>query len=219
VRAYSAAEIAQGAKSGQWAALNQQNGAGLNTRGASSFPTRAEAEALATPAAVALKDVTPAQKMVTHDLGPIRINRPDNWPVTLPEQQGQFVMIAPKAGVTKNGVGYGVMLNGAPAPSERMSVDDMTNALIAAIQQNNQLEQINKPQPITVGGLEGRSTFLRSHSPFPDGDGQPLVERDWLVTVPRNDGSMIFMIFIAPEADFARLQPAYDAMVKSVQFK
>jgi hypothetical protein len=30
---------------------------------------------------------------------------------------------------------------------------------------------------------------------------------------------MIFMIFVAPEADFARLQPAYDAMVNSVQFK
>jgi hypothetical protein len=69
------------------------------------------------------------------------------------------------------------------------------------------------------GGLEGRSTFLRSHSPFPDGEGQLLIERDWLVTVPRNDGSMIFMIFVAPETDFTRLQPAYEAMVKSVQFK
>jgi len=27
------------------------------------------------------------------------------------------------------------------------------------------------------------------------------------------------MIFIAPEADYARFQPAFEAMVKSVQFK
>ena len=41
----------------------------------------------------------------------------------------------------------------------------------------------------------------------------------WLVTVPRADGSVIFMIFVAPESDFARLQPTYEAMVKSAHLK
>ena len=69
------------------------------------------------------------------------------------------------------------------------------------------------------GGLEGRSTFLRSPSPFPDSKGQTQPERDWLVTVPMKDGSLIFMIFVAPEAEFEHLQPLYQAMVKSVQFR
>jgi hypothetical protein len=34
-----------------------------------------------------------------------------------------------------------------------------------------------------------------------------------------SDGSMIFMIFIAPEADYPQLQPTYEAMLKSVQFR
>jgi hypothetical protein len=158
--------------------------------------------------------------MVNADLGPMRISRPENWPVTLPEQQGQFVTIAPSAGVNNSGVGYGVLLNGAPASrGQRMSIDDMTGALIQRIQENNQLEQTSQPQPITVAGMQGRSTYLRSSSPFPDANGGAQPERDWLVTVQLQDGSLIFMIFVAPEADFKKLQPTYEAMVKSVQFK
>ncbi len=218
-KAYSAQEIAQGAKSGQWAALNQRNGASLNSSGASSFPTRAAAEALASPASVALQQVLPSQHMVNADLGPMKIHRPENWPVTLPEQQGQFVTIAPPAGVTKSGVGYGVLLNGTPPPGQAMSIDEMTARLIQVIQQSNELEQLGKPEPIKVGGIEGRSTFLQSPSPFPGANGQPQKERDWLVTVPRSDGSLTFMIFVAPDADFARFQATFEAMLKGIQFK
>ena len=70
-----------------------------------------------------------------------------------------------------------------------------------------------------MGGIEGRSTFLRSPSPFPDSKGQTQVERDWLVTVPMKDGALIFMIFVAPQSEFERLEPTYQAMVKSVQFR
>jgi hypothetical protein len=52
-----------------------------------------------------------------------------------------------------------------------------------------------------------------------DANGQTQQERDWLVTVPHHDGSLIFMIFVAPQADFARLQPTYEAMLKSMQFQ
>jgi hypothetical protein len=95
----------------------------------------------------------------------------------------------------------------------------MTRLVIAKIQDGNKLRQLDEPHPITVGGTESRSTFLESPSPFSDAEGRPQKERDWLVTVPRRDGSLIFMIFVAPEADFARLQPTYEAMVRSVQLK
>ena len=121
--------------------------------------------------------------------------------------------IAPHAGITNSGVGYGVLLNGAAGPKgQNLSIDDMTVQLIQHIQHSNELEQLNKPQPITVGGIEGRSTFLRSPSPFPRANGQTQQERDWLVTVPQHDGLLIFMVFVAPQAEFARFQPTYEAM-------
>jgi Zn-dependent protease with chaperone function len=218
LRAYTQQEIQAGAKSGQWASLNQKNGAGLNSTGASSFPTRASAASTMSPNAVSLRNVLPNDRMVTANLGPMKIAHPENWPVALPEQKGQFVTIAPAEGITGTGVGYGLLLNGAGG-GQGMSVDDMTAALIKQIQESNEMEQLGKPEAITVGGKEGRSTFLRSPSPFPDANGQPQPERDWLVTVPQGDGSMIFMIFIAPQGDFAALQPTYEAMLKSVQFR
>src|SRR5262245_15484228 len=219
VKAYTAQEIEAGAKSGQWASLNAKNGAGLNSAGDSAFMTRGSAASTMTPARVSLRNVLPNDHMVSANLGPIKISHPENWPVTLPEQRGQFVTIAPAEGVASTGVGYGVLLNGAGAPAQRMSIDDMTAALIQQIQESNELEPLGKPEAITVGSKEGRSTFLRSPSPFPDGNGQPQPERDWLVTVQQSDGSMIYMIFIAPQADFGTLQPTYDAMLKSIQFR
>ena len=53
----------------------------------------------------------------------------------------------------------------------------------------------------------------------PGANGQAQNERDVLVTVPLNDGSLIYMIFIAPESEFNRFQPTYTAMLKSAQFK
>jgi hypothetical protein len=220
VKAYTQQEIQAGAKSGQWASLNQKNGAGLNSTGASTFPTRGSAVSTMSPNAVSLRNVLPTDHMVTANLGPMKITHPENWPVTLPEKRGEFVTIAPAEGITGTSVGYGVMFNGAAGPQgQQVNIDDMTVALIKQIQESNEMEQLGKPEAITVGGKEGRSTFLRSPSPFPDANGQPQPERDWLVTVPQGDGSMIFMILIAPEADFAALKPTYEAMLKSVQFR
>jgi hypothetical protein len=213
VKVYTAEEIAKGAKGGRWATMNRRGGA-------STFPTRGAAEAVSSASAVPLASVLPSPRMAQADLGPIKIQHPENWPVTLPEQKGEFVRIAPQAGVTKQGVGYGVLLNGTgPAPDQRAGIDEMTRLVIAKIQDGNKLRQLDEPHPITVGGTESRSTFLESPSPFSDAEGRPQKERDWLVTVPRRDGSLIFMIFVAPEADFARLQPTYEAMVRSVQLK
>ena len=216
IKAYSAQEIQAGAKSGQWAALNQRNGAAFNPGGESSL---ASAPPPANAGPVQLQSVMPSQKMVADNLGPIKIHRPENWKVTMPEQQGQFVTIAPHAGVTHQGVGYGLLLNGvAPQQGQQMSIDDLTAQLIQQMAQSNQLQQTSKTQPITVGGRHGRSTFLQLPSPFPDAHGQPQMERDWLVTVPQQGGAVIFMIFVAPEADFAHFQPTYEAMLKSMQF-
>jgi beta-barrel assembly-enhancing protease len=219
LRAYTADEIAKGAQSGQWTQLNQRNGATFNANGPGVFPTAAPAAAPQVPT-VALQNVMPSHKMVPADLGPMTMHRPENWQVMLPEQQGQFVTVAPKAGITNNGVGYGVLLNGLPAKQvQGMNIEDATGRLIQVMQKNNGLQQVGKAQPITVGGVEGRSVVLQSPSPFPDANGQPQQERDLLITVPQRDGALIFMIFVAPEADFAHLQPAYEAMLKSTQFR
>lgn len=215
VKAYSAAEIQQGSKSGQWGALNQQNGASLQS-GNSVFPTRSTVESMKTPEAIPLAEVLPSTKMVNDNLGAMKIDHPENWQVTLPEQEGQFVTIAAPKAMTNRGLGYGVLLNGLKAPAGQ--IDHITGKLIETMQEKNELQKMSETEPITVGGIEGRSTLLQSPSPFPDANGQPQKEKDWLVTVQLKDGTFIFIIFLAPETDFDQFQPTFEAMVKSARF-
>jgi Zn-dependent protease with chaperone function len=227
VKAYTAEEIAQGAKSGQWTALNQRNGATFQPGGGAAQPSGGAA----LPAAAAVaptssanatgtppQGVLPSTRMVSAKVGPVTIQHPENWDLKMPQKEGDFVTIAPAAGITNNGVGYGVLLNGiAPPQGGRVNIDDVTGQLVQDMQQNNGLEPLGNAQAIKIGNVEGRSVMFHSTSPIPSAKGQPQLERDWLVTVPQRDGSTIFMIFVAPQSEFARLQPTYEAMLKSLQ--
>jgi len=156
--------------------------------------------------------------MVSADLGPVRIHRPENWQVMMPKQKGQFVTIAPSAGLTAGGVGYGVLLNGVVlAKGQRASIDDVTRYLVEDMRKNGP-QPVSEVRPIDVSGFQGRSVMLQSSSPFPNAVGQPQKEQDWLVTVPQRDGSVIFMVFVAPQSDFDRFQPTYEVMLKSLRF-
>ena len=222
VKAYTAQEIAQGAKSGEWSALNKKNGAAFNPTSAgmvSASTLAAAPNPSANAQAVSLENVLPSQHMVRANLGPLTISYPENWQVVMPKQRGQSVIIAPQAGLTAEGVGYGMVLNGVESPNgERLSIDELTRQLVKDMEQNETLQQTGEEQPITVARTEGRSVNLHSVSPFPAANGRPQREQDWLVTVPRRDGSVIYMVFVAPQSHFERFQPAYEAMLKSVQF-
>lgn len=222
VKAYTGEEIAQGAKSGQWSALNKKNGATFTPASGNALNAGESGAAPASSpkvAAVSLPSVLPSAQMRSADLGAVKIAYPENWQVMMPKQRGQSVTIAPQAGIEGNGVGYGVVLNGvAPPKGQRMSIDEVTRELVKDMEQNETLQQAGDAQAITVAGVQGRSVNLHAVSPFPDANGKPQKERDWLVTVPQRDGSVIFLVFVAPQSQFDRFQPTYEAMLKSVQF-
>lgn len=72
------------------------------------------------------------------------------------------------------------------------------------------------PKNMEVNGVQGRSVYLQGSSPLML-NGQPLPERDWLVTLPRPDGSLMYLVFVSPERDFDQLHPTYQKMLESVQ--
>ena len=127
-------------------------------------------------------------------------------------------MIAPRAGVTRNAVGYGVAINAVSAQGHGLSLDQITEDLVRNFQGQGNMQALGDPQPITVGGVQGRSVTMQSTSPFPDDQGRPQKERDWLVTVPRSDGSAVYMVFVAPQSQFDRFRPTFENMLKSVRF-
>jgi Zn-dependent protease with chaperone function len=217
VHVYSAEEIQAGAKSGQWASLNKKNGAVfVNNPGAPPVEQTSNAQVKN----VSLPDIQPSGSYRNLNLGFLQMQYPDNWRVTGDQQQSS-VTIAPPSGVSGNSIAYGAIVNGAAPPNgSNMDLDEMTNAIIKNLQQGNQdMQQVGRIQPITVNGIRGRSVDLSSTSPLQGPNGASQRERDWLVTVPRNDGSIVFLVFIAPQNDFDHLRPTYETMLKSLRLQ
>ena len=219
VKAYSAEEIAQGAKAGQWESLNRKNGAVLKVPAGMAAPDATQSKGgSGTANSVALNDVIPSSKFVLADLGPLKMVRPENWEVITPQQKGQSLTIAPRAGVVSNGVGYGVVINGVSTKDQQMTIDQATDEIVRSLQSgSSDLQTMGKTADVTVAGVRGRTVNMQSTSPFPDAKGQLQKERDRLVTIPRQDGSVIFMVFVAPESDYERLSPTFERMLQSVQ--
>lgn len=220
IKTYTAEEIAQGAKTGQWASLNKENGAVLNVPAGMASPDTASANSNATRVnPVSWNDVMPSSRLVPADVGQMKIVRPENWSVIPPQQKGQSVTIAPRAGLVSNGLGYGVVINGVSSQGTTTNIDQMTAGIARSLQSGGgDLQTIGKTTQIRVAGVRGRSVNMQSTSPFPDAKGEAQKERDRLVTIPRPDGSVIFLVFVAPESDYQRLSPTFDKMLKSVRF-
>ena len=217
VKAYTAEEIAAGAKAGQWASINRKNGAAFSSSAATNSSPATPVGTKAPASAASLESVLPSSRMIPSDLGPVKIDRPQNWSVTMPAHPGDYLTIAPEAGITPNGVGYGVLINAARMNGQTINIDDVTSQLVSDLEKSNGIKPTGKAQAISVHGVQGRSVIMQSVSPFSSTSGQQ-VERDWLVVFPQSNDTAILFVFVAPEAQFQRFQPTYEAMLKSVQF-
>ena len=47
----------------------------------------------------------------------------------------------------------------------------------------------------------------------------PAQERDWLVAFMRQDGSLLYVVSIAPDKDFEALRPTFEQMLKSLRLR
>jgi Zn-dependent protease with chaperone function len=199
-RAYSAEEVAQMAKTGQV----PQGGAA---------PTPAGGSMGAVPRA----QIMPSGSFKTLDAQAFNISYPDNWQA-FGDQQSGGVTIAPQAGVTQGAVAYGVVIN-AFQPQSSQSLDQGVNELIGALRQSNpELRANGSPRRIRVAGVEGRSVDLTGPSPI-EQNGRPVRERDWLVALPQQGSSLMFLVFVSPEQDFNQLRPTYEQMLRSLRLR
>jgi hypothetical protein len=71
---------------------------------------------------------------------------------------------------------------------------------------------------IDVNGTQARSLELSGKSPLLL-NGEPLPERDWLVTFASPQGGLVYVVFVSPERDFNQLHPTYQKMLDSLQLQ
>jgi len=206
-RTYSAQEIAQGAKQGLWARQNARNGA---------LPPNAVSGGggAARVVDVSLEQVRPSQTFRQAEQRGFSISHPENWQAS---GSNNSFLIAPAAGVSQAGVAYGVVID-LTNPTDG-SLDEATQAVLDnLLKENPGMRVTSDVRSIEVGGVDARSVYLGGSSPV-QRDGQPLPERDWLVTLPRRDGGLLYLVFVAPEQDFSELHPVYQRMLDSLRLK
>lgn len=214
IKAYTAQEIADGAKQGAWAQQNQRNGAiAPNVPASSNSGGNAGANGGGSITNVSLKDVRPSSRFKQYQGNNISISYPDNWQVN--NGQGGL-LIAPSAAVSDSGIAYGTLIGGGQDPNGQ-SLDQATQYLIQNLQQQNQgMQQSGSISRIQVNGTQGRSVYLTGSSPVTE-NGRALAERDWLVTLTDSQGRLLYLVFISPEKDFNSLKGTYQKMLQSLQ--
>jgi len=209
IKAYSAKEIAEGAKTGQWAKQNMESGA--TPKSAQAAVT--EAANAGNVANVTYEQVKPGGQFTEIHQNGVSISYPSNWSTA--SGKNSFT-IAPKAGVGQEAIAYGVIVSGAEDPNAG-SLDQAADDLIKSLTQSNPgMHQNGDLRQVSVAGVSGRSADLFGSSPVQQ-NGKALVEHDWLVLLPRPGGTYLYLIFIAPENDFAALKPTYQKMLDSLR--
>jgi beta-barrel assembly-enhancing protease len=218
VKAYSAQEIANGAKSGQWEQQNRQNHvipANLPASGSNQGSGAGGENSNATAENISFKDVKPSGHLTRHEGQGFTIYYPDNWKVA---GDSNTTIIGPPSGQAQSGIAYGAIVGNQPS-SGGGSLDDATQKLAQGMAQENPGMTISGDmKPIEVNGTQGRSLELSGKSPLTQ-NGQPLPERDWLVTLPRPQGGLAYLVFVSPERDFNQLHPTYQKMLESLQLQ
>jgi Zn-dependent protease with chaperone function len=163
-----------------------------------------------------LTDVMPSGNFKRCDQNAFSISYPDNWRVY--GGSGTSVTLAPEAGVSENAVSYGVIIISGRTAGGTTSLEASLQQLINDQRKQNPDLKITGPfQKMRVNGVAAEAADLDGLSPLSDASGKPLAERDRLVTMKSPNGSLLTLIFIAPERDYSRLEPAFNRMLDSLQ--
>jgi Zn-dependent protease with chaperone function len=137
------------------------------------------------------------------------ISYPGNWKGMV---TGASALIAPPDGVSaEDQVGYG-MLAGRFQPPKLGDLPMETDQLVAQLQQQNPQLKAESASDVVVNQVPGRS--LEATNSGAAGGG---AERDWLVALPETTGTLRYVIFVAPDADFNALRPTFERMLRTLK--
>jgi hypothetical protein len=111
-----------------------------------------------------------------------------------------------------------VVINAVALKNKQASIDQVTDAIVRGIVgTSGETRAVGPAAAIQVAGTHGRTVHLQSTSDFPGADGAAQKERDQLVTIPRPDGTVVYLVFVAPESQYQQLSPTFEKMLQSIR--
>jgi beta-barrel assembly-enhancing protease len=194
-----------------------------HARASAEFRTfHAGLQKLASPVAkVAANDpaVDSTSKIYTHPQEFYRFAYPDGWQVTSTTTNGAIIAPADAVQFSRNGddVTRGVMVDmfDIAVPDRSLTLEEATNRLIVFLNQPNQSLRIvpGAQTQVLVSNEPGVRTVVLGKN-----GSNNSSEVLWVVTRLYYQ-SLFYMVFVAPEDEFAMYQPVFEQMIRSVRLR
>lgn len=213
IEVYTTQQIAEGAKRGTWSQQNKKNGATVRDLGPDVQESQSDPGGT-TLTNVGYDQVRPSNAFVELRQNSFRLGYPQNWRASTGEDSAT---ITPEAGATQSAIAYGIVVQSVPANDP--DFDQATQSVVSSLERKNAgLRASGRAERISINGAQGRSVYLSGPSPLQRDSGR-VPERDWLVTVPRSDGGLVYLVFIAPEDDFPQLRATFQRVLGTLQVR
>jgi hypothetical protein len=147
------------------------------------------------------------------------IRYPKNWLID-GNADSTSVTIYPEGGFANGTLAYGLMISGfQPKGSGSKELDAALRELMADIEQANpDLQIANSPLAFTLHNRQARKLDWFGKSAVQE-NGQPLRERVRLIAMLGRSNLVLYMVFVAPDADFEALQPTFERVLDSLQVR
>ena len=159
----------------------------------------------------------PSGQYQQHAGASYRFNYPSNWDM-LGDPSAASVTVTPKATIVQDAqggvhIGYGFMTSYFIPEDKKPNLQRDTAALLQEMKGANPgMRQTGNSKAVRVAGQSALVTPFQSASPY-----QGQQEVDMILTIARPEG-LFYTVFIAPQGEWAGAQPAFDAVVASLQF-
>jgi beta-barrel assembly-enhancing protease len=156
----------------------------------------------------------PSGRMVSYSGPGFELRYPDNWHQY---GQGSAITFAPDGGITNNGLTYGMMVSSFEPDYHgqgRITLDQATDQLISDLQRSNPNMRVTRThERVTVGGQPAYLTEASNQSPA---GGR---ETDWIVTTVAPDGTVYYLVGVAPQNAFNSYRRTFEDLFDSVKFR
>jgi predicted Zn-dependent protease len=158
----------------------------------------------------------PATQFKQHASSGISFDYPNNWEV-FQSQGASEITVASREGILEtNGnaeIGYGAIIGLSQNKPTGNLQRDSEAFLQQLMQSNREMQRSNqKTQTANVAGSTALLNIFYNKSPYAN-----QREVDAILTIQHPQG-LAYMILISPESEYARAQPAFEQMIKSLRF-
>ena len=150
----------------------------------------------------------PSTRYNTYEEGGLfRISVPSNWREMASENTVTF---APEGGYGENAFTHGVQVG--VARNERHDLQEATDELIASLAQSNRgMSRASGYARGTIGGRTGLRTTLSNNA-------ETGRERLAIYTAELSDGSLFYLIGVAPEGEYSTYESVFQRVASSIRF-